>query len=109
MSRLGKKLKAHGWEKEFDYNYIRYRKDDMLLTYSDSMKDYYKLTSLDETQMAACSPWWWKGGDHQLINNRLIVPERHKFFELFMCARNLEHAYRIADNYKMEEMINKTL
>lgn len=109
MSRLGKKLKAHGWEKEFDYNYIRYRKDDMLLTYSDSMKDYYKLTSLDETQMAACSPWWWKGGDHQLINNRLIIPERHKFFELFMCARNLEHAYRIMDNYRMEEMINKTL
>ena len=108
MSRLGKKLKAHGWEKEFDYNYIKYRKDDMLLTYSDSMKDYYRLTSLDVTQMVACAPWWLSS-KHQLINNRLIISERHKFFELFMRARNLEHAYRIMDNYKMEEMINKTL
>ena len=81
----------------------------MQLTYSDSMKDYYMLTSLDENQMVACSSWWWKGGSHQLISNRFIISERHKFFELFMRAKNLEHAYRIMDNYKMEEMINKTL
>lgn len=108
MSRLGKKLKAHGWEKEYDCNYIRYRKDDMQLTYSASMKDYYMLTSLDESQMVACSPWWWKS-KHVLISNRFIISERYKFFELFMRAKNLEHAYRIMDNYRMEEMINKTL
>ena len=108
MSRLGKKLKAHGWEKEYDCNYIRYRKDDMQLTYSDSMKDYYMLTSLDESQMVACSPWWWKS-KHVLISNRFIISERYKFFELFMRAKNLEHACRIMDNYRMEEMINKTL
>lgn len=87
MSRLGKKLRAHGWEKEFDDNYIRYRKNDMQITYSDSIKDYYRLTSLDETQMVACAQWWWKD-KHQLINNRLIVPDRHKFLN-FSCVQEI--------------------
>ena len=101
MSRMGKKFRAHGWEKEFDCNYIRYIKDDMLLTYSDSVENYYKLTSLDGTRMVACSSWWGM--------NEFVISERYKFFELFIRARNLEHAYRIMDNYRMREMIDKTL
>lgn len=103
MSRLGKKLRANGWSRCLpDYGYIVYKKNDIKITYSDINNDYYYLSKVDDTTIIALSKY--------LLNNcNLTIPKRHKFFEMFIKARNFVHAKSIMDNYLLEAMIDKTL
>jgi len=102
MSRRGRKLQANGWERLPDYNYIVYTKNDMKITYSDTIKDYYYISTVDEMALIAHSKYF-------LNNDNLTVPSRHEFFEMFMKARNYSHAKSIMDNYLLKTLIDKTL
>lgn len=102
MSRLGKKLRANGWSRLPDYDYIVYKKNDMKITYSDINNDYYYLSKVDDMTIIAYSKYF-------LNNGNLTIPKRHKFFEMFIKARNFVHAKSIMDNYLLEAMIDKTL
>lgn len=100
MSRLGKKLRANGWSRLPDYGYIVYKKNDMKITYCDINNDYYYLSNVDGTIIAYSK---------YLINDNFTISKRHKFFEMFIKARNFVHAKSIMDNYLLEAMIDKTL
>lgn len=102
MSRRGKKLQANGWKRLPDYNYIVYTKNDMKITYSDTIKDYYYLSTVNDMALIAHSKYC-------LNTDNLTVPNRHEFFEMFTKAKNSEHAKLIMDNYLLKVLIDKTL
>lgn len=101
MSKLGRKLQANGWERAPDYDYIVYIKNDMKITYSDTNKDYYYISTVNDVALIAHSKYF-------LNTDNLTVP-RHEFFEMFMKARNYSHANSIMDNYLLKALIDKTL
>ena len=101
MSRRGRKLQANGWERVPDYNYVVYTKNDMKITYSDTIKDYYYLSNVDDMAIIAHSKYF-------LNTDNLTLP-RHEFFEMFTKARNFGHAKSIMDNYLLKVLIDKTL
>ena len=103
MSRRGRKLQANGWERVPDYNYVVYIKNDMKITYSDTIKDYYYLSNVDDMVVIAHSKYFLPNSDN------LTMPNKHEFFEMFMKARNFSHAKSIMDNYLLKALIDKTL
>lgn len=100
MSRLGKKLRANGWSRCLPgYGYKVYKKNDMKITYCDD--DYYCLSNVDGRIIAVSK--------YLLKDSNLTIPKKHKFFEMFIKARNFVHAKSIMDNYLLKAMIDKTL
>ena len=102
MTKLGRKLQANGWTRLPDYSYIVYTKNDMKITYSDTNKDYYYLSNVDDMAIIAHSKYF-------LNTDNLTMPNRHEFFKMLMPARNFGHAKSIMDNYLLESLIDKTL